>query len=281
MHDDGELSDITQPSTVSLPLDTPEIDQRVLEQDQEESEQEVLQQLADDKESLSGAPGPISITLLRFDNEENEEAENLQFPPVEPPNPPREPPLPPALTPVKPRATQATVPLHKLISLYIKPPIVTPTNTAYEATKVAIFGTLISAGSHTDLWWMNLDAKHKASWSTVRTAFIAKWPAIIAAGKTKLEYQKELLALCMKDEEIGQCITVAGIETWSHVHFHGTLKKLVQDAGVDSAPILIQPVCDVLPWTLRDLTSPAPPDWDTFFDEIKDTNINTLLEKVK
>ena len=150
-----------------------------------------------------------------------------------------------------------------------------------EAVKVKLFGTLILAGSHADLWWMNLDTKHKASWSTVKAAFITKWPTIIAADKTKLEYQKELLALWLKEEEVGIRITVAGIEMWSHVHFHGTLKKLVQDAGVDSAPILIQLVRDALPRTLRDLTSPAPPDWNTFLNEIKDTNIDTLLEKAK
>lgn len=149
-----------------------------------------------------------------------------------------------------------------------------------EAVKVAIFSTLISAGSHADLWWTNLNTVHKTSWSAVRAAFVTKWPTIIAADKTKLEYQKELLALRIKEEDIGERITVAGIETWSHIHFHSTLKKLVQDAGVETAPILIQPVRDALPRTLRDLTSPAPPDWDTFLNEIKNANIDTLLEKL-
>ncbi|KAG1733208.1 uncharacterized protein EDB91DRAFT_1084486 [Suillus paluster] len=184
----------------------------------------------------------------------------------------------PVLTLVKPRATQATVPPHKLTSL-LPTPITTPrmANAAGppalfhsrgdenaqnflqgtemyilingikdKAVKVALFSTLISAGSQADLWWTNLDVKHKANWSTVSTAFIDKWLVIVAADKTKLEYQKELLALRIKEEEVGEHVTVAGIETWSHVHFHRTLKKLVQDAGVDSAPILIQPVCDAL-----------------------------------
>jgi hypothetical protein len=85
----------------------------------------------------------------------------------------------------------------------------------------------------------------------------------------------------MKDEEVETCITIAGIKTWAHIHFHGTLQKLVQDAGVDSTPILIQPVRDALPRTLRDLTSPAPRNWNTFLTEIKDMNIDTLLKKVK
>jgi hypothetical protein len=324
-----ELTDSTLPSSDSSPLDTPEINQRALEIEQDESEQEVIQQLADDEqsladdeESLSGAPDPSSITLPLFDGSQTEEEEDerrkpLQFPTVEPPSPPRDPPQTPVPTPIKLRATQATVPSHKLTSQI--PTLVTTTSATPhmsnatgppalfhgrsdenaqnflrgtemyilingvkdEAVKVAIFSTLISAGSQADLWWTNLDTAHKASWSAVRTAFIAKWPAIVAADKTKLEYQKELLALRLKEEEVGERITVAGIETWSHVHFHGTLRKLVQDAGVETAPILIQPVRDALPRTLRDLTSPAPPDWDTFLNEIKNANIDTLLEKVK
>jgi len=201
---------------------------------------------------------------------------------------------------VKPRATQATTPSQKLISLHTETIANLPTHTSRmsnsagppavfhgwnnenaqnflratemyilvngikdEAVKIKLFGTLISAGSQADLWWTNLDTKHKTNWSAVRAAFIAKWPAIIAADKTKLEYQKELLALRMKEEEVGTCITIAGIKTWAHIHFHSTLQKLVQDAGVDSTPILIQPVRDALPRTLRDLTSPAPPNWNT------------------
>ncbi|KAG1760455.1 hypothetical protein EDD22DRAFT_954912 [Suillus occidentalis] len=287
----------------------------------EESEQEVIQQLADDEESLSGAPDPLSINLPLFEDnqpeEGDEEIKSLQFPTAEPPSPPREPPPPPALTPVKPRAMQATVPSHSL-TLQIPTLAATPTCTPHmsnttgqpalfhgrsdenaqnflrgtemyilingvkdEAVKVAIFSTLISAGSQADLWWTNLDMVHKVSWTAVQAAFIAKWPVIVTANKTKLEYQKELLALRLKEEEVGERITVADIETWSHVHFHGTLKKLVQDAGVETVPILIQPVQDALPRTLKDLTSPAPPDWDTFLNKIKNANIDTLLEKVK
>ncbi|KAG1901665.1 uncharacterized protein F5891DRAFT_1172444 [Suillus fuscotomentosus] len=260
-----------------------------LEQEQEESEHEVIRQLADDEELLPGAPD-LSLITFSFLNDESiekeshEETQSLQFPPVEPPSPLREPWSPF----VKPRATQAITPLHKPTSLFIAPivtpPNITPTHTSRisnstgppavfhgrsdknaqnflratemyilvngirdEAVKVKLLGTLISAGSQADLWWTNLDTKHKVSWTTIRAAFITKWPAIIAADKTKLD----------------------------------TLQKLVQDAGVDSAPILIQPVRDALPRTLRDLTSPAPPDWNTFLTEIKDVNIDTLLEKVK
>ncbi|KAG2068837.1 hypothetical protein BDR04DRAFT_1119543 [Suillus decipiens] len=192
----------------SSPLDIPEIKQRALEQEHEESEHKVIQQLVDDKESLTGTPGPSAITLPNFnkeskEKEDGEETANLQFPPVEPPSPPRGPLLPPALTPVKPRATQATGTEMYILINRIKD----------EAVKVALFSTLISVGSQADLWWTNLHAAHKANWTAIRTAFIAKCPVIIAADKAKLEYQKESLVIHMKEKEVGEHITVAGIET--------------------------------------------------------------------
>ncbi|KIK35640.1 hypothetical protein CY34DRAFT_27589, partial [Suillus luteus UH-Slu-Lm8-n1] len=150
-----------------------------------------------------------------------------------------------------------------------------------EATKVIIFSTFISAGSQADIWWNNLTATETASWATVKTAFQGQWPAIVVAAKSTLEYQKELLALRLKEEDVGERITVAGVSTWSHLHYHGRLQKLVQDAGVANAPVFIHQVREALPRVLRDLTSPAPPDWTTFFDEIRNANIDTIQDKAR
>jgi len=95
------------------------------------------------------------------------------------------------------------------------------------------------------------------------------------------EYQKDLLELWFKEEEVGERVIVAGITTWAHIQFHNKLRMLVKNAGVESVPILIQPVHEVLPRALRDLTSAAPVNWDAFLNEIKNINIDTLQEKVK
>lgn len=150
-----------------------------------------------------------------------------------------------------------------------------------EATKVIIFSTFISAGSEADNWWVALDACHKQSWADVKTAFEAEWPAIAVAKKSKLDYQKELLALRLKDEEVGERITVAGVSTWSHLHYHSRLKKLVQDAGVAGAPVFIHQVREALPRVIRDLTSPAPADWNTFLTEISNADIPTIQDKAR
>jgi hypothetical protein len=116
-----------------------------------------------------------------------------------------------------------------------------------ETTKVILFSMFISAGSQADIWWDSLTAAQTASWADVKTVFQAHWPAIVVAAKSKLDYQKELLMLRLKEEDVGERITVAGVSTWSHLHYHGRLQKLVQDAGVMGAPVFIHQVHEALP----------------------------------
>jgi hypothetical protein len=127
-----------------------------------------------------------------------------------------------------------------------------------EAMKVVIFSTFIYAGSQADIWWNGLATSKKTMWVDVKKEFKVQWPAIVVAAKSQLDYQKELLALRLKEEDLGEHITVAGVSTWSHLHYHGCLQKLVQDTGVANTPVFIHQVCEGLPRVIRDLTSPAP-----------------------
>jgi hypothetical protein len=150
-----------------------------------------------------------------------------------------------------------------------------------EAMKVIIFGTFISAGSQADIWWNTLTAAQMATWADVKAAFTAQWPAIVVATKSTLDYQQELLTLRLKEDDVGEQITVAGVSTWSHLHYHGHLLKLVQDAGVANAPVFIHQVREALPHIIHDLTSPAPATWTVFLDEIKDADINVIQDKAQ
>ncbi|KAG1776197.1 hypothetical protein EV702DRAFT_1046354 [Suillus placidus] len=136
-----------------------------------------------------------------------------------------------------------------------------------EATKVIIFSTFISAGSEAD--------------SCGREEHIRAAMATVIAQKSKLEFQKELLALRLKDDKVGERITAAGVSMWSHLHYHSHLQKLVHDLGVANTPVFIHQVREALPRVIRDLTSPAPADWDVFLDKIKDADINIIQDKAR
>jgi hypothetical protein len=150
-----------------------------------------------------------------------------------------------------------------------------------EVIMILLLGTFILAGSDADVWWTGLGASQKATWVKAKAVFLVKWPAIVIAGKMQREYQKDLLELWFKEEEVGERVIVAGITTWAHIQFHNKLRTLMKDAGVESVPILIQPVHEALPQALRDLTSAAPANWDAFLNKIKNVNIDTLQEKAK
>ncbi|KAG2063863.1 hypothetical protein BDR04DRAFT_1036925, partial [Suillus decipiens] len=147
-----------------------------------------------------------------------------------------------------------------------------------EVMKVVIFSTFIYAGSQADLWWNGLDASKKTTWQDVKKEFENQWPAIV---KSQLDYQKELLALRLKEEDVGEQIMVAGVSTWLHLHYHRHLQKLVQDAGVMNAPVFIHQVREGLPCVIRDLTSPSPATWTAFLDEIKGANVDVIQDKAR
>ncbi|KAG2113680.1 hypothetical protein DEU56DRAFT_919683 [Suillus clintonianus] len=287
-------------SEESSPLDTPEIRERALEQDPSLSEQEVNQQLADDEDadSLQGAPEPD--TVIPF-----------QFPALDPPKAPAitaKPHIQQNLTatPKETSVVQTVATSNKTSTNPIRmagmpePSIFygrddeNPQNffksveryiylnrVSDDATKVIIFSTFISAGSEADIWWSTLDTAKKVTLDLVKAVFEVQWPATVIAKKSKLEYQKELLVLRLKEEEVGERITAAGVSTWSHLHYHSRLQKLVQDAGVANAPVFIHQVREALPRVIRDLTSPAPNDWVAFLDEIKNADINIIQDKAR
>ena len=234
------------------------------------------------------------------------EPENLPFPPVQPPSPPHAPSVQPVLTPAKPRAKPATTPKQIAVTTPMSGPTGNPlplfhgcddensTNFIWnfegyiivnhivdEAMKILLFSTFISAGSEADVWWTNLTPNEKSTWTLAKAAFLMNWPAIVIAGKTQREYQKDLLELQLKEDDIGERVTVAGMATWAHIQFHNRLMTLMKDAGVEHVPILIQPVREALPRALRDLTSASHADWNAFLNEIKDVNVDTLQEKAK
>jgi hypothetical protein len=297
----GSTSDVSEdfPSEVSSPLDTPEINERTLaDNNPSESEHEVNRQLEereDDEDSLSGAPDQATIIPIPDISVPFPATPHIDQLIAHSASKPR-----PALK------TSIALPLSPVQKQYL-PMATTPTPSSFsgtdnenpqnflreveryihlnriadEATKVIIFGTFISAGSQADIWWNALTTAQMASWAMVKAAFTMQWPAIVVAAKSTLDYQRELLALRLKEDDVGERITVAGVSMWSHLHYHGRLLKLVQDAGVANAPVFIHQVREALPRVIRDLTSPAPATWTVFLDEIKNADINVIQDKAQ
>ncbi|KAG2749750.1 hypothetical protein P692DRAFT_201673939, partial [Suillus brevipes Sb2] len=150
-----------------------------------------------------------------------------------------------------------------------------------EQGKIMVFSTLLSAGSIADTWWNKLDSTHKNTWVDVKAAFTSRWPAITVAEKTGLDYQREILALCLAEDEVGKQITVAGVPTWAHLQFHMQLQQLVNEAGANTTAGLVYQVQENLPTVVKELTTPGIADWVQFLNEIKALDTNKLREKAE
>lgn len=150
-----------------------------------------------------------------------------------------------------------------------------------EAGKVMVFSTLLLAGSVADTWWNKLDNSKKTAWTDVKTVFIEHWPAITVAEKTVLDYQCEILALCLTDKNIGMQIIIAVVAIWAHLQFHNNLQQLVSKAGAATMTGLVYQVRENLPVVMKELTTPGVVDWKKFLEEIKDINTNKLQEKAE
>ncbi|KAG2748795.1 hypothetical protein P692DRAFT_201714292 [Suillus brevipes Sb2] len=144
-----------------------------------------------------------------------------------------------------------------------------------------VFSTLLSAGSVADTWWNKLDSSKKTSWADVKIAFMERWPAITVAEKTGLDYQREILALRLSDDEVGTQIIIAGVATWAHLQFHNKLQQLVSEAGAATTTGLVYQVRENLPVVVKELTTPGLGEWKTFLDEIKNIDTNKLREKAE
>ncbi|KAG2063690.1 hypothetical protein BDR04DRAFT_1186464 [Suillus decipiens] len=150
-----------------------------------------------------------------------------------------------------------------------------------EMAKVLIFSTLLSTGSVTDIWWMKLDSTHKTMWTDVKAQFTTRWPAITIAEKTGLDYQREILVIHLKEEELGTQIMVAGVPTWAHMQFRMKLLELVNEAEKEVTAGLVYQVQENLPAVIKKLTMPGIAEWDKFLTKIKDIDTNKLREKAE
>ncbi|KAG2125442.1 hypothetical protein DEU56DRAFT_759259 [Suillus clintonianus] len=121
----------------------------------------------------------------------------------------------------------------------------------------------------------------KTTWADVQTEFSSRWPAITVAEKTGLDYQREILALRINEEEVGTQVTVAGVPTWAHLQFRVKMQQLVAEAGANETAGLVYQVRENLPTVIKELTTPGLADWTKFLDEIKSIDTNKLREKAE
>jgi len=294
----------------SSPLDTPEIVTRTLDGTTSDTRDykadlEDNQEENNDHDSLLGAPNPDTVIWP---------TEEVPSPPLDPSEriqrsihkTPLPASLPSISTPTKPLVLRSPTALPSLLkSLQLPQPRKMNNNSApgwfhgksdknaqnflkevdryivlndlkNEAAKIVVFSMLLSSGSVADLWWTKLDSTKKTTWADVQITFNSRWPAITIAEKMSLDYQWEILALHIDEEELGTQITVAGVPTWAHLHFRVKLQQLISEAGQNETAGLVHQVRENLPMVIKELTTPGLADWTKFLEEIDTIDMNKL-----
>ncbi|KAK7020246.1 hypothetical protein VNI00_017777 [Paramarasmius palmivorus] len=136
-------------------------------------------------------------------------------------------------------------------------------------------------GSPADEWFKGLDAEVKKDWDRFEEEFEKRWPEIAGVKKEKSEYEDELLALRLKEEELGKKVERHGVDVYTHIDFASRLLELAKGAGVDGTSTFIRQVRNELPDVLKEKVGSEFTDWNAFSKAIRDVDVTYLKDAAR
>ncbi|KAG0700622.1 hypothetical protein DFH29DRAFT_1000958 [Suillus ampliporus] len=127
--------------------------------------------------------------------------------------------------------------------------------------KLDAFRDYLGTGSEAEVWFKALAASDKATWTVFHSTFEIRWPPIVVAKKTQVEYEKELLEYLLTDVEVGMKTTQYDRECWSHEAWATKALQLTSSAGI----------------TTNLLKNDEYANWEEFTKEVKELKGSRLL----
>ena len=140
------------------------------------------------------------------------------------------------------------------------------------------FENYLKAGSDADAWYDGLPLETKASWILLRPAFEAQYPKTAHIKKTVAEYEDELMARTLKEDELGEKISKAGMEKWTHVAWAEDVLHIAKMAGFADGTNYISLVRKSLPDLLKQKVLAQHANWAAFAKAITDVEIDFIIE---
>jgi hypothetical protein len=151
---------------------------------------------------------------------------------------------------------------------------------AVSTDKLDTFGDYLGTNSQAEVWFKGLSSANKTSWPTFVAAFETRWPPIIIAEKTKVEYEKELLEHWLLETAIGTKTTLYDRECWAHEAWATKAMQLATSTGIAASTSMIWQVRGLLPSIIKDLLKDDEyVDWAAFIKEVKELKGTRLTEK--
>ncbi|KIO03325.1 hypothetical protein M404DRAFT_145881 [Pisolithus tinctorius Marx 270] len=147
---------------------------------------------------------------------------------------------------------------------------------ATNAQKIKALANYLGMGSPVEHWYENLTATQCTSWDELAKAFNTRWPTLKSVTQMSEEYQTELLALRLPEEDVGVTKTVGQQKVWAHVKWVDEAMQLASLAGIEQGLTLIWQVKKQLLKAVRRLLNDEYKDWQSFTDNLKVLNMSKL-----
>ena len=138
-------------------------------------------------------------------------------------------------------------------------------------------GDYLKTGSPAETWF-NQKTTPKKAWPAFKVAFETEFPDVGRAEKTPQDLERELLAMRLRTENLGQTERYANDDVWTHVAFAQRALDLARRAGIATGTNNIWQVRDALPEVVREKIPEKQTDWSTFCDAIKQVDVGHIKE---
>ena len=150
---------------------------------------------------------------------------------------------------------------------------------AMDAQKIDILLNYLGTDSLVEKWYQSLAGAHLMSWDVFMQVFKARWPLRTSATQTSEEYQMELLALTILENEVGSIKLVGRQKVWMHVKWAEEALELATLAEIETESTLIWQVKKQLPKAVWKLLDDEYLDWKVFTDAVKGLSTTKLQEE--
>lgn len=133
------------------------------------------------------------------------------------------------------------------------------------AKKLESFPLYITPDSDAEDWYKGLDAADKATWPLLEAAFRVGFPQPVRAKETKVEIEREVMDMELKDVDVG-VKNDAGV--YKHHAFASRMMQRATQAGISTTRSGILTAHAKLPSIIRMKVKDDATDWKVFTDAI-------------
>jgi hypothetical protein len=136
----------------------------------------------------------------------------------------------------------------------------------------------LKSGSEAEKWFEELEGEKKATWAAFKAAWAEQYPPLKTVGKTMGEYEKELLAIKLTNEDMTKVVEKGGVEMtmteWTALEMHRVAKLL----GIEKTASFISVARRNLPDAIRQKVSSNHESWKEFTDAVREVDKEYLAE---